>query len=113
MKTALVSRNLMLYHPDFDKSFEAHTDASKYGTGAMLAQWHDNELRPVRNAYRAFTQTESYWPTAYKELFTVKWTMEHFRPCILGHSIKAITDHCQNQLSPSNLSFKVVFELDF
>ena len=71
-----------------------HTDASKYGTGAMLAQWHDNELRPVRDASRAFTQTESHWPTtAHQELFAVKWAMEHFRPYILGHPVKVITDH--------------------
>ena len=93
LKTALVSPDLMLYHPDFDKPFEVHTDASKYSTGAMLAQWHDNELRPVRYASRAFTQTESNWPTAHQELFAVKWTMEHFRPYILGHPVKVITDH--------------------
>ena len=51
LKTALVSPNLMLYHPDFDKPFEVHTDVSKYGTGAMLAQWHDNELGPIRYVY--------------------------------------------------------------
>ena len=83
----------MLYHPDFDKPFEVNTDTSKYGTGAMLAQWHDNELRPVRYASREFTQTESYWPTAHQELFAVKWAMEHFRPYILGHPVKVITDH--------------------
>ena len=84
----------MLYHPDFDiKPFEVHTDTSKYGTGAMLAQWHDNELTPVRYTSRAFTQTESHWPTAHQELFAVKWAMEHFRPYILGHPVKVITDH--------------------
>ena len=60
LKAALVSPDLMLYHPDFDKPFEVHTDASKYDTGAMLSQWHDHELRPVRYASRAFTQTESH-----------------------------------------------------
>ena len=93
LKTALVSPDYMLYHPDFDKSFEVHTEASKYGTGAMLAQWHDNELRPVRYASRAFTQTESHWSTAHQELFAVKWAMEHFRPYILSHPVKVITDH--------------------
>ena len=93
LKTALVSPDLMLYHPDFDTPFEVHKDAIKYGTGAILAQWHDNELRPVRYASRAFTQTESHRPTAHQELFAVKWAMEHFRPYIFGHPGKVITDH--------------------
>ena len=110
-KAALVSSDLMLDHPDFDKPLEVHADASKYGTGAMLTQWHDNELRPVRYESRAFTQTESHWPTAHQELFAVKWAMEHFIPYILGHPVKVITDHDNlkwliYQLSPSNLSLQ-------
>ena len=93
LKTVLVSPDLMLYHPDFDKPLEVNTDASKYDTGAMLAQWHDNELRPVRYASRAFTQNDTHWPTVHQELFAVKWAMEHFRPYILGHPVKVITDH--------------------
>ena len=50
LETVLVSPDLMFFHPNFDKPFELHSDASKYGTGAMLAQWHDNELKPVRYA---------------------------------------------------------------
>ena len=38
LKDALLSPDTMLYHPDWNSSFELHTDASKHGIGAMFAQ---------------------------------------------------------------------------
>ena len=38
LKDALISPDTMLYHPDWNSPFELHTDASKHGIGAMLAQ---------------------------------------------------------------------------
>ena len=74
-------------------TFEFHVDASKLGCGAMLAQWKDDQLRPVRFASRAFTPAESRWHTLQQDLFAVKWGLEHFRPYILGRRIKVVTDH--------------------
>ena len=59
LKSAIVSPNAMLYHPDWQRPFEVHTDASKRGVGAMLAQELEGKLRPVRFASRAFSDTES------------------------------------------------------
>ena len=55
LKRAVTSSDVMLYHPDWNSSFELHVDASKLGHGAMLAQWKDDKLRPVRFASRAFS----------------------------------------------------------
>ena len=63
LKSAVTSPNVILQHPDWDKPFEIHTDASKHGVGAMLAQQVKGELKPVRFASRAFSETES--PMAY------------------------------------------------
>ena len=93
LKTALLSPDTILFHPDWDKEFEVHTDASKVGCGAMLAQRHNGILRPVRFASRAFSATESRWPTFHHEFFAVKWALEHFRPYLLGRKFKVITDH--------------------
>ena len=38
LKQALLSPETMLYHPDWHSPFELHTDTSKHGVGAMLAQ---------------------------------------------------------------------------
>ena len=35
LKSALVSPDVMLYHPSWNTPFEVHTDASKLGCGAM------------------------------------------------------------------------------
>ena len=42
----------------------------------MLAQYKDNQLRPVRFASRAFTPAESRWHTLQQELFAVKLGLE-------------------------------------
>ena len=55
LKDALLSPDTMLYHPDWNSPFELHTDASKHGIGAMLAQWHNGKLRPVKFFSRSFT----------------------------------------------------------
>ena len=47
MKHALTSPDNMLHNPDFTKPFKVHTDASKYGCGAMLGQFADGKLQPV------------------------------------------------------------------
>ena len=65
----------MLYYPDWQRPFEVHTDASKLGVGAMLAQEVEGKLRPVRLASRVFSDTESRWHTMQMELFGVKWAL--------------------------------------
>ena len=51
----------MLSHPDFNKPFEIHTDASKYQLGAVIAQ--DNKpiafySRKLNKAQLNYTTTE-------------------------------------------------------
>ena len=59
LKQAFLSPEIMLYHPDWNRPFELHTDASKHGVRAMLSQMHDGQLCPVKFASRSFTPTES------------------------------------------------------
>ena len=97
LKDALISPDTMFYHPDWNSPFELHTDASKHGIGAKLAQWHEGALRPVKFASRSFTTVEDHWPTTHQELFAVKYSLEHFRPYLFGRAVTVITDHVNLQ----------------
>ena len=105
---ALISPDTMLCHPDWNSSFELHTDAGKHGIGAMLAQWHADVLRPVKFASHSFTPVEGRWPTTHQELFAVKYSLEHFQPYLLGRKVTIISDHANLQwltsISPNNLN---------
>ena len=79
-----VSPDTMLYHPDWNSPFELHTDASKHGIGAMLAQWHAGTLRPMKFASRSFTPVESQWPTDTQERFAVNIHLNVFGHTYLG-----------------------------
>ena len=106
LKTALLSPNLILFHPNWDQPFEVHTDASKIGCGAMLAQEIGGTLRPVSFASRSFTATESRWPTVHQELFAIKWALERFRHYLVGRRFTIITDHANlkflTSIAPQN-----------
>ena len=51
--------------------------------------------------------TESRWPTTHQGLFAIKWGLEHFRPYVLGHNLKVVTDHANfkflTSISPQQL----------
>ena len=97
LKDTLLSPDTMLYHPDWNSPFELHTDASKHGTGAMLAQWHNGKLHPVKFFSHSFTAVEGRWPTTHQEPFAVKHSLEHFRPYLLGCKLTIITDRANLQ----------------
>ena len=109
LKDVLLSPDTMLYHPDWNSPFELHTDASKHGIGAMLAQWHNGKLCPVKFFSRSFTAVEGRWQTTHQELFAVKHSLEHFRPYLLGCKLTVITDHANLQwltsISPQQSKF--------
>ena len=89
LKDALLSPDTMLYHPDWNSPFELHTDASKHGIGAMLAQWHDGKLHPVKFFSHSFTAVEG---RCHQECFAFKHSLEHFRPYLLGRKLTIITN---------------------
>ena len=101
LKRALLSPETMLYHPDWNSTFELHTDASKHGVGAMWAQMHDGHLCPVKFASHSFMSTESRWPATHQELFAIKWCLEHFHPYVLGRKLKVVMDHANLQFLTS------------
>ena len=106
LKNALLSPDTMLYYPDWNSPFELHNDISKHGTGAMLAQWYNGKLCPVKFFSCSFTAVDGRWPTTHQELFAVKHSLEHFRPHLLRRKLTVITDQANLQwityISPSS-----------
>ena len=45
LKASLTSDDLILLHPNWNQGFELHTDASKFGCEAMIAQYYKGEPR--------------------------------------------------------------------
>ena len=52
LKNALVSLDVMLYHPNWNAPFKVHTDASKLGCGAMLGKKFQGNLCPVKICFK-------------------------------------------------------------
>ena len=98
LKDALLFPDTMLYYPDWNSPFELHNDVSKHGTGAMLAQWYNGKLCPVKFFSCSFTAVEGRWPTTHQELFAVKHSLEHFRPHLLRRKLTVIRDQANLQL---------------
>jgi hypothetical protein len=70
----------ILRHPDFDKPFYLHTDASGIGLGAVLAQKDEetgNEYA-VTYASRSLTRAERNYTTNKQECLAMIWVVEHF-----------------------------------
>ena len=93
LKHALLSAQVVLYHPDWTVPFQVHVDANKTWVGAMLTLEKDGRLRPVRFVSRAFKLPKGRWHKTHQELYAIKWALEQFRPYILGSRTKVVTDH--------------------
>ena len=93
LKSAYLSTTLILAHLDSNMDFEIHTDTSKQGCGAMLAQWKHGTLRPIRFASCSFNPTEARWPIFHQEVYAICWAVEQFCHYASRHTCKIITDH--------------------
>lgn len=73
---------------------ELHTDASKYGYGAILLQRNDEDrlLHPIYYASGKTTPTEERYTSYELEVLTVIKALKKFRVYLLGISFKLVTD---------------------
>ena len=122
LKRKLVSAPVLSY-PSFKshEPFILEIDASGRGLGAVLAQkQHDGLVHPITFASRALSSHERNYSITELETLAVVWAAKLFRPYLLGHACKVITDHsaCTSLLNSANPSSKlarwamVIQELD-
>ena len=79
--------------PDWNKEFEIMCDASDYAMGAVLGQRTDKVFRAIYYANKTFNEAQKNYSTTEKEMLTIIFACEKFRPYILGSHIIIYTDH--------------------
>ena len=90
LKNALISQEVILSYPDFQKEFQLTTDASNVAIGAVLSQ----DDRPISFISRTLTESEEIYAANEKEMLAIIWALTHLRNYLYG-SAKVIiyTDH--------------------
>ena len=83
----------VLAFPDFERGFVLETDASGEGLGAVLAQKHEDGVRPVAFASRTLQPHERNYGATELEALGVVWAAKHFRPYLYGYHCDLYTDH--------------------
>ena len=94
LKTAIGERAL-LHHPDWEKPFHVHVDASDEGVGAVLWQLgSDGEKKPIIFASKRLSKAQKKWTAGDKEAFAAVWAIkDKFRPFLMGQKFTLHTDH--------------------
>ena len=88
-------REVLLAYPDFDKTFDIHTDASKAQLGAVISQ----DKKPIAFYSRKLNPAQTRYTTTERELLAIVETLKEFKNILLGQSIRVHTDH-------KNLTYK-------
>ena len=93
LKSCLISPPVLGY-PDFNKSFELHTDASSSGLGAVLYQEQEGKNRVIAYASRSLTKSEQRYPAYRLEFLALKWAVtEKFSDYLRSTKFKVLTDN--------------------
>ena len=91
----LISREVLLAYPQFDKEFTIHTDASHTQLGAVISQ----DGKPIAFYSRKLNPAQTRYTTTERELLAIVETLKEFRNILLGQKIVVHTDH-------KNLTYK-------
>ena len=92
LKEKLMSPPILKY-PNFNETFIVTTDASNYALGAVLSQGIIGEDLPISYASRTLNKHELNKPIIEKELLSIHWAINFFRPYLYGRKFTVVTDH--------------------
>ena len=92
IRSRLVEAPIMA-KPDWNKEFEIMCDASDYAMGAVLGQRTDKMFKAIYYASKTFNEAQENCSTIEKEMLTIVFACEKFRPYILGSYVIIHTDH--------------------
>ncbi|GFW17647.1 retrovirus-related Pol polyprotein from transposon 17.6 [Trichonephila clavipes] len=93
LKTRL-SKNPVLYSPDFTKPFIIQCDASNLGKGVVLSQVYENEEHPIMFLSKKLSLAEQKYSTTEKECVAIIFAVQKLKCYLDGHQKFVIqTDH--------------------
>ncbi|GFW40266.1 retrovirus-related Pol polyprotein from transposon 17.6 [Trichonephila clavipes] len=93
LKTRL-SKNPVLYSPDFPKPFIIQCDASNLGIGVVLSQVCENEEHPIMFLSKKLSLAEQKYSTTEKECAAIIFAVQKLKSYLDGHQKFVIqTDH--------------------
>ncbi|GFV03568.1 retrovirus-related Pol polyprotein from transposon 17.6 [Trichonephila clavipes] len=93
LKTRL-SKNPVLYNPDFTKPFIIQCDASNLGIGVVLSQVGENEEHPIMFLSKKLSLAEQKYSTTEKECAAIIFAVQKLKCYLDGHQKFVIqTDH--------------------
>ncbi|GJV76152.1 reverse transcriptase domain-containing protein [Tanacetum coccineum] len=84
---------LILVVPDWNLPFELMCDASDFAIGAVLGQRKTKHFQPIHYASKTMTEAQIHYTTTEKEMLTVVYAFEKFRPYLVLSKIIMYTDH--------------------
>ena len=93
LKQALTSDPITI-HPNFEKTFFLHTDASLLSLGACLTQQGENGvMQPVSYFSRKFKGPELNYSTVEREALAIIAAIKNFHYYLFGRKFVVVTDH--------------------
>ena len=98
----IITQYPCLAHPDLDKQFYIHVDASAVGIGAILTQVDEKGRHRVIE-YASHTIKHGNLNNTQREAFGVLWALEHFRYYVIGREPIVYCDcKCLSDVFKSN-----------
>ena len=96
----MVAQDTLLAHPDFNKLFDVHTDASQYQIGGVVSQ----EGKPLGFFSRKFNTAQEKYTVTAKELLGITEILKNFKTILLGNKVRIYTDHKNLTYTNTNYS---------
>nr|GEV95197.1 DNA-directed DNA polymerase [Tanacetum cinerariifolium] len=83
----------ILVVPDWNLPFKLMCDSSDYAIGAVLGQRKSKHFQPIHYAIKTMTKAQIHYTTTEKEMLTVVYAFEKFRPYLVLSKSIVYTDH--------------------
>nr|GEU45150.1 reverse transcriptase domain-containing protein [Tanacetum cinerariifolium] len=83
----------ILVVPDWNLPFELMCDASDFAIGTVLGQRKTKHFQPIHYASKTMTEAQIHYTTTEKEMLSVVYAFEKFRPYLVLSKSIVSTDH--------------------